>query len=415
MTTQIDKNRINPGKYSYLYMNNKLLTNMNVVLGANKPKQFNSLINLHALTKKYEQTKNTNEIEQNKHMFKNLQKDISYVFNLQPSINSNIIINNITKLNEIEDTSTKPYTLKQISDINYYLHKRVKIIINSYNLSYKNNGLTYGFGDFIRGCYFLMQFCEEQQLTYGIVINHPIKLYLDIFKNTPNLPDHIYNTITQFEKNNFNSYIGDTNIIQSKPDFTINNDLLFFLKDQTVFNRKMFINTNAFPNNIISEKHKAVMQNILKPIISLENYVENTLEKLTLSKQNYEIIHIRFGDKYLLKNETLLHIKYLQQILNYLKALDIHTKYLLISDNEYIKKIIVQNYPFLKTLNNQITHTGENIVIDEEKLRNTMLEFYLMSHSSNIVAYSVYKHGSGFSKWCAETYSIPYVCKYIPE
>ena len=313
------------------------------------------------------------------------------------------------------DINTQPYTSEQIIYFNSYLHKNVNNIINVYNLTYKANVLTTGFGDFIRGCYFLLQFCEEQEFNYGVVINHPIHSLLKHFKNTPKLSENISKNVPLFRKNNFNCYIGDDNIIQSRPNFTINNDFTFFLKEQNMFNHKMFIHTNAFPNNIINGKHRAIIKNMLTPIDSLENYVENTLAQLTLSKLNYEIIHIRFGDTYLIENDSLLDIKQLQQILNYLKDLDIHAKYLLISDNEYIKKIIVQNYPFLKTLNNQITHTGENMVIEQDKLRNTMLEFYLMSHSSNIVAYSVYGHGSGFSKWCAETYSIPYVCKYLSE
>ena len=48
-----------------------------------------------------------------------------------------------------------------------------------------------------------------------------------------------------------------------------------------------------------------------------------------------------------------------------------------------------------------------------KKLENTMLDFYLISKSKNVMSYSVYEHGSGFSKWCAFTYDIPYYCKYV--
>ena len=62
---------------------------------------------------------------------------------------------------------------------------------------------------------------------------------------------------------------------------------------------------------------------------------------------------------------------------------------------------------------NPITHFGEGVVLEEEKVKNTMIDFYLLSHSKSIFSYSVNKHGSGFSYWCAKTFNIPYVCKYV--
>ena len=406
------KNGINPGKYSYLLqkdpkINNTLSpfkskTNINT-----KNTIINNIVNLN---------KNEVELLNNNTITHNSLFNISN--KIKPICNFVLDLDKYTQLEDIDidiDINTKPYTSEQIIYFNSYLHKNINNIINVYNLTYKANVLTTGFGDFIRGCYFLLQFCEEQDFNYGVVINHPIHSFLKHFKNTPKLSENISKNVPLFRKNNFNCYIGDENIIQSRPNFTINDDFTFFLKKQNIFNHKMFIHTNAFPNNIINEKHRAIIKNMLTPIDSLEQLVDDTLILLTLSKQNYEIIHIRLGDTVLTQNDSHLDIKQLQEILNYLNYFDNNIKCLLISDNEYIKKIIVWKYPFIKTLNYQITHTGENLVIDEDKLRNTMLEFYLMSHSSNIVAYSVYGHGSGFSKWCAETYNIPYVCKYLPE
>jgi hypothetical protein len=49
-----------------------------------------------------------------------------------------------------------------------------------------------------------------------------------------------------------------------------------------------------------------------------------------------------------------------------------------------------------------ITHIGEGIKLENEKIRNTMLDFYLMSKSSAIYSLTSYPHGSGFSYWCAK-------------
>lgn len=86
--------------------------------------------------------------------------------------------------------------------------------------------------------------------------------------------------------------------------------------------------------------------------------------------------------------------------------------YLLLADNNPIKRYIINQFPFIKTFFKEISHSGEK-VNEINKIKNTMVEFYLMSYSKKILNYSSYLHGSGFSKWCAVTYDIPYKSKYI--
>ena len=88
---------------------------------------------------------------------------------------------------------------------------------------------------------------------------------------------------------------------------------------------------------------------------------------------------------------------------------------MLLADNNYIKKIILNKYTntSIKTNFNEITHLGEGVILTTNAVENTMIEFYLISLSKSVFSMSIYKHGTGFSKWCAETYNIPYICKFI--
>ena len=90
-----------------------------------------------------------------------------------------------------------------------------------------------------------------------------------------------------------------------------------------------------------------------------------------------------------------------------------HTDILLIADNNIIKKKLTDYFPNFKIFMKPITHFGEGVVLEEEKVKNTLLDFYLLSFANYIMSYSCYEHGSGFSYWCAKTYNIPYFCKYI--
>ena len=59
---------------------------------------------------------------------------------------------------------------------------------------------------------------------------------------------------------------------------------------------------------------------------------------------------------------------------------------------------------------NEITHFGEGVELQENSVKNTLIDFYLMSFSKKFISFSTYPHGSGFSKWCSITYEIPYIC-----
>jgi len=88
----------------------------------------------------------------------------------------------------------------------------------------------------------------------------------------------------------------------------------------------------------------------------------------------------------------------------------------LITDSNILKQYIIKFYPTLnvKFIINNISHTANNINNDDDdSLLNTLSDFYIMSYSKCINSFSVYKHGSGFSQWCALTYGIPYSCKLL--
>ena len=155
------------------------------------------------------------------------------------------------------------------------------------------------------------------------------------------------------------------------------------------------------------------MRQILKPSNSLALLVDKTLNDLGLVKKQFTIIHIRYGDNFLIKHNEHIKKSHLKQLQNTLNNLNSTQTYLLISDNTIIKNILSSRYPFIKTHFNDITHTGEGLHLETQKLQNTMIDFNLFSHAANVLAFSTYTHGTGFSKWSAETYSVPYVCRLL--
>ena len=310
-----------------------------------------------------------------------------------------------------DDYINKPYTKTEIASILNILQLTNVTIENVYQEKYGPDINATGIGDFIRGSFFLMQFCEENKLLFNInMLNHPISRFLEIYQNKQ--PSH-YKNINKFDIVNFNPGILDDNILINIHDHTINNDFMYFLKDQSVHNKKIYTYIISYPTIIIAEEHKTYMRHLLKPNKYLSLLVDEQLTKLKLSEKEFSIIHVRYGDNYLIKNEADINVNHLNTIGKTIDNLGSTNKILLISDNMIIKNVLTTKFPHIKTHYNKITHTGEGVKIDTNKLKNTMVDFYLFSRAKNVFAFSVYKHGTGFSKWATETYSVPYICRFL--
>jgi hypothetical protein len=70
-------------------------------------------------------------------------------------------------------------------------------------------------------------------------------------------------------------------------------------------------------------------------------------------------------------------------------------------------------FPNIKFLIHDITHIGEGTRLQENKVKNTMIDFFLMANSSSIFSLTSYTHGTGFSYWCSKIFNIPYECKIV--
>lgn len=304
----------------------------------------------------------------------------------------------------------KPYNKQQILSELQSLQLTTETIENVYQEKYNGVNAT-GLGDFIRGSYFLMQFCDDYNLTFCInIANHPVAQFLEMYQNKKPI---VYKVLNRFELTNHHPHILDDNIITNVYDNSINNDFIHFLSKQRVFKKKKYVYATPYPSDVIDQKHKDHMKQILKPTNNLLVLVDDILTKFDLVKNNFIIIHIRYGDDYLIKSEEMISLFHLEIIYNALDKLDQTNNYFLLSDNNIIKQTVLFKYPFIKTHFNEISHTGQGIHLETNKLQNTMVDFYLISYASQIIAFSIYNHGTGFSKWCAETYNIPYICRLL--
>jgi hypothetical protein len=298
-----------------------------------------------------------------------------------------------------------------------YFNKSVTSITNIYQKTYNNNKYASGFGDFIRGCYFVLDFCEMFHFQPNIVINHPLEEFLENHDTRRNYS--IIQMVSMFEDNNWSKHIlnHDNIIINTIRKKDSMSRFETYLCSSHIENNNINIYNILFPYFDVSAEHQEVMRDILKPSQEMKEYVVSTLNKFELTENNYISIHIRSGDNYLNGVDKQFNATYLNHITNNIIAL--LNKYpnacfILIADNNFIKlHLSSKKIHRLYIIFNEIGHLGENTQLERDNIKNTMLDFYLFAHSSNIYAFSSYDHGSGFSFWCAKTYGIPYSCKII--
>lgn len=319
----------------------------------------------------------------------------------QPTLNELLgKVHDMTKKKE-RDEKNQPSDLDyNLEDVEIYvLSENIKHIINVYQPTYKNDKKASGFGDFIRGSYFLMQFCDTFNLKFTAVFNHPIQKFLKNngahnlqYNEHPN-----YDNVEFYQQVQLEGFLDENNF-----------NLFLNTSENTNDNRNVFINTYLYPDKAVPQKHKEVMRSILEPIPELTSQVSKVLTNMNLERHSFNVIHIRSGDKYLIEN-SLIDPNFIKKLANVLYFLNNTETYLLLTDSYKLKYVLMKLFPRLKMFFNEITHFGEGVELNEEKVKNTLVDFYVMANSKKIYSFSVYDHGTGFSRWCAETYNIPYI------
>jgi hypothetical protein len=291
-------------------------------------------------------------------------------------------------------------TITTISKV--FNNRNLKRIVNVYQLKYKN-GAAQGLGDYIRGCFCLMQICAMLGLSFDMdLTNHPMSKYLiPEAKSQYNIN---YPDISRHENTN---YVPINATTYSK------NSINFFIEFVNKLNgmegaESFFTFCHSFPIFEVQDVGRKIILNKLLPNSFMQSRINERLSHLELVVKRFAVIHIRSGDKYLLNNGNLNSLVVKKIVGTLSKNMKEGTKYLILSDNNHIKLILKKVFPQVVIRLTKIAHLGESVNPEDEAVMETLMDFYLMSNAFQIISFSPYNWGSGFSKWCSVLYKIPY-------
>jgi len=288
----------------------------------------------------------------------------------------------------------------------FYTNKKIKKIVNVYQKQYTNIK-GQGFGDFLRGSIFLTYICLVLNLEFDIDLkNHPLSNLLEI-------NEKIYNV------NYSNIYA----IIDYGDHTKEKSNVLSFINLLNNWNGEIcYIFINCIPRFPIENPIYGIIQparKVIIPKIEAKQYILDILDKkLTekgLSRKNYIVIHVRCGDYFMNIKKNIdtekhkISSKHINDIVKILKNnCGPKKKYIIVGDSNEIKKEISSKFSNMIVFDTEITHLGEDTRNNEKALIETLLDFNIMRFSNFIVSFTAYGHGSGFSRYCASIYNIPF-------
>lgn len=285
----------------------------------------------------------------------------------------------------------------------------VKKIVNVYVLTCQGGEKTPGLGDYLRGSFSLLQLCKLLNLEFEMDLSaHPLSKYLN--KASP--VDGVDYSHVHYYKD-FNVETSWSEVYRTKNNVNINylNGIITWLNNQSKPVVSIFSNSVPFFFTFRSEGISFIREHI-EPNEEMKENINKALTNLNLQPKEFGVIHIRTGDNYL-KGKRRLDNKFVSRIKEILITMTNPTcNYLIISDSNELKRYLTIFSNF-RMMFKPIEHLGGESVNKEnmDGIRNTLLEFYLMSNSNSVLSMSVYDHISGFSQYCCVAHEIPF--KYI--
>lgn len=311
-------------------------------------------------------------------------------------------MNRIIGFNNRRQNERMSHIYKNDSITNVNIHNtisnnNVKKIINVYQIGYKNGRQPGGLGDFLRGCITLSMLCNKYNLEFGIDFNnHIMGKYICSTNNSENV---LYNDI---------KLVGINNIFEQ--------DLSEIIQciNETKGEVCYLCTTINFEQNVslLSIYKQSIIVKNLLPSIEITENINKIYSKCGIKSNEYGIIQIRGGDNFLVHKqfEQYYMTTFVQFILKKLRNHKINSKkYIIISDNDYLKKYIKISNPNFIVINNGIlpVHLAFGSM-DDSNVMWTIIDFFLLACSSEVISFSRYMHGSGFSKWGSFIFSRPF-------
>ena len=268
---------------------------------------------------------------------------------------------------------------------NIDLHNNVNNNVNCVKTIVHVLDYSNGLGDFLRGSILLSQYSKYFNINFKMdVSRHSISKCLN---NEPVILDDT-------KKINLICFNGNDE----------NDNKLYLLIINFINSNEstLYITTNLYFNmNLITDDIKDYINSFLT---FKQKYYDMTNDLFNL--KNYNVLHIRCNDTNF--NTDFEDNNLLSEIIK----LQLSDNTIIISNNYALKRQINKLFGFY-FIDIPAYHTGQ--IKHYTELDSTIIEYIILSKSSNNYCFSYYHHGSGFSEQCSVLNNIPYSVVFLPD
>ena len=245
---------------------------------------------------------------------------------------------------------------------------------------------TFGYADFIRAIPPIKRLAETHGYVYQIIIEHPIKQFLDISSPSYEIIPPSIKTIS-----------GDE-------DFK-------YLEGELKKEPKKSITIDANYSNWFEVISFRTVQDYIKPSSELSSFIQQTLKTVGLVPAKFIVFHIRCGDSDFKEVESTRVLDFLKQVREKIAIIRFQRMPILVLSSSQPLLEKCRTIPNIYTSGFKPIHVAHD-VDNPQALKETLAEFYIMGLSRKIYSMSGLGFGtgiSGFSHKAAKVFNIPYI------
>ena len=297
-----------------------------------------------------------------------------------------------------------------------YSNSTLTKVVNVYQtqfIDFKASGL----GDYLRGCITMLQLLRTLKKHTGSDVafemdfrNHPMSKFLTC-------DEALERPANYAALGNF--HVDSLMVNQDEEDIAyqhiVREVVRYFNKVQQPTFFAYCCKENIYTEILDSEK--ALIRSRLQPSAGLETYIASCLTQLGVTGA-YSVLHVRMDDAIcfphaVASSQATLNEQLMTDLVASVRAkVDADKTYVLISNSQAVKDALTGAN--IHSLPTAVCHIGQNQTPTDEQLRDTLLDFFLMSRASEIAGFSTYKR-TGFSLECATLYNVPYSFTWVED
>jgi len=297
-----------------------------------------------------------------------------------------------------------------------YSNTTLKKVVNVYQTQFVDFKAS-GFGDYLRGSFMMLQLLRTLKKYTGVHVdfdmdlrNHPMSKFLTC--------DSTLETPTDYTKLG-NFHIDSLLVNQDENDIAyqhiVREVVRYFNKIQQPTFFAYCCKDIVYTEMLDSEK--AFIRSKIQPTSEMETYITDSLTRLGVTGA-YTTLHVRLNDAVCFphavgSSQSTLNTTLMEDLVASVRSKVQEGKtYVLVSSSTAVKDALTGGN--ILSLPTAICHIGQNQEPTDEQLKDTLLDFYLMSRSQEILAFSTYER-TGFSLECANIYGIPYTMTQVED